>query len=337
MRIYDQDVFEEIFSGNTSHFEFSEHRVKPVRPKAEVDDVPQSLAPHERFLLSSPHSRLVEKYEGGLTGNYLTALMLFGRGTLVAEKFGDWSDGPAKSITSGLSEEAERAVGEAFAAYREAEQIVGAYPLAQQKEADRLRKEHREAKAAAKVKNGVGVEPYMNAATPEAVTHDARLDESVRKVIEATADIAARLDAAIVQEQMASKAWLNAMIRQLLQPAPAQSPAESAPVETDEFDYTVVATRAELIEAFGKPTGMDKSWFDNLTDSPKLMAARKFTGQGGRHGAEPLFCPYKVTQWLADPKRKKGKPLTDTTAWRLLKSQFPKVYNRYSIGDPNTV
>jgi hypothetical protein len=80
---------------------------------------------------------------------------------------------------------------------------------------------------------------------------------------------------------------------------------------------------------------MDKSWFINLTDTPKLKAARKFTGQGGRHSAEPLFCPYEVMQWLADPKQKKGKPLRDTTAWRLLKSHFPKVYNQYSIGDPN--
>ena len=117
---------------------------------------------------------------------------------------------------------------------------------------------------------------------------------------------------------------------------PAQEAATSAPVGTDEIDLAMVATRTELIDAFGNFTGMDKSWFDNLTDSPKLMAARKFTGQGGRHSAEPLFCPYEVTQWLADPKRKKGRRLNDTTAWRLLKSNFPKVYNQYSIGDPNT-
>ena len=118
--------------------------------------------------------------------------------------------------------------------------------------------------------------------------------------------------------------------------APEQSPAPPAPVVPDEVDLTMVATRTELIDAFGKFTDMDKSWFDNLTDAPKLMAARKYTGQGGRHSAEPLFCPYLVMQWMADPKRKKGRRLNDTTAWRLLKSHFPKVYNQYSIGDPNT-
>jgi hypothetical protein len=119
--------------------------------------------------------------------------------------------------------------------------------------------------------------------------------------------------------------------------APTSSPATTAPVLPDDVDMTMVATRKELIDAFGKFTGMDATWFDNLNTSPKLKAARKFTGKGGRHSAEPLFCPYLVTQWMADPKRRKGKPLGDTTAWRLLKSYFPKVYNQYSIGDPNPV
>lgn len=121
------------------------------------------------------------------------------------------------------------------------------------------------------------------------------------------------------------------------QAAPAQSPATPAPVGPDEIDFTMVATRTELIGAFGKFTEMNMTWFDNLTDTPKLKAARKFTGLGGRNSAEPLFCPYEVMQWLADPKRKKkGKTLSVTTAWRLLKNNFPKVYNQYSIGDPNT-
>lgn len=117
--------------------------------------------------------------------------------------------------------------------------------------------------------------------------------------------------------------------------APEQESATPVGVVADEIDLSVVATRTELITAFGKFTGMDKSWFDNLTDTPKLKAARKYTGQGGRNSAEPLFCPYEVMQWLADPKQKKGKPLTNTAAWRLLKSHFPKVYSHYSIGDPN--
>lgn len=117
--------------------------------------------------------------------------------------------------------------------------------------------------------------------------------------------------------------------------APEQDTAKLVPVLVDGIDFTMVATRQQLIDAFGTFTGMDKSWFDNLTTSPKLMAARKCKGQGGRNRAEPLFCPYEVMQWLADPKRKKGKKINETTAWRLLKSHFPKVHNQYSIGDPS--
>ena len=118
------------------------------------------------------------------------------------------------------------------------------------------------------------------------------------------------------------------------EPVPAQT-TTPAPAGGDEIDFTMVATRGELINAFGVMTKMDLTWFDNLTDTPRLMAARKFKGQGRRNGAEPLFCPFEVLQWLIDPKRKKGGPITDTTAWRRFKSHFPKVYNRYSIGDPN--
>ncbi len=117
--------------------------------------------------------------------------------------------------------------------------------------------------------------------------------------------------------------------------APVQSTATPAPVGDDEVDFTIVATRKELIDAFGGITKMDMTWFDNLTDAPKLKAARKFKGQGGRNSAEPLFCPFEVLQWLVDPQRRKGKPINDTTAWRLLKGHFLKVYNQHSIGDPN--
>ena len=111
--------------------------------------------------------------------------------------------------------------------------------------------------------------------------------------------------------------------------------SQAAPVVADEIDFTTVATRSQLIDAFGGMTKMDLTWFDNLTDAPKLMAARKFKGKGGRKSAEPLFCPFEVLQWLVDPQRRKGKAINDTTAWRLLKGHFPKVYNNYSIGDPN--
>lgn len=114
----------------------------------------------------------------------------------------------------------------------------------------------------------------------------------------------------------------------------AKPPAGAAATE---IDRTKLATRGALINAFGSLTGMDESWFDNLKDAPKLMAARKVTGQGGRgHITEPWFCPYEVMLWLSDSKRKKGRKLTASKAWGLLEKHFPNVYNARSIGDPRT-
>jgi hypothetical protein len=60
------------------------------------------------------------------------------------------------------------------------------------------------------------------------------------------------------------------------------SPPELVHVEPSGFDVALLATRQELIDAFGKFTGMSKSWFSNLKDTPALMQARKLRGQGGR-------------------------------------------------------
>ena len=100
-------------------------------------------------------------------------------------------------------------------------------------------------------------------------------------------------------------------------------------------DYSMLASRDQLIGAFGSFTGMDAAWFNNLTDTPALLAARKVAGQGGRgHIAEPLFCPFEVVQWLASAKRKKGRSLGAEKAWGLLEKYFPRVYNARSVGDP---
>lgn len=101
-----------------------------------------------------------------------------------------------------------------------------------------------------------------------------------------------------------------------------------------ELDLALLATREQLIEAFGNFTGMDASWFDNLKDTPKLLAARKVTGQGGRNNAAPLFCPYEVMLWLVNPMRRKGKPMKQETGWRVLEHRFPRVFNARSAGDP---
>jgi hypothetical protein len=113
------------------------------------------------------------------------------------------------------------------------------------------------------------------------------------------------------------------------------APTEASPAPPDQLNFELVETRQALIDAFGSFTGMKMSWFSNLKDSPKLKAARKFTGRGGRLSAEPLFCPFEVMQWLVDLRRKKGRPLQNETGWRMLKQHFPKVYALNAIGDPN--
>ena len=121
----------------------------------------------------------------------------------------------------------------------------------------------------------------------------------------------------------------------------AQSPATPVPMVADSAsnaracDFSILATREQLIEAFGRFTGMDASWFKNITDTPVLLAARKVTGQGGRgHIAEPWFCPFEVTQWIADSKRRKGRKVSTEKAWELLQKNFPKVYIVHQIADP---
>lgn len=103
------------------------------------------------------------------------------------------------------------------------------------------------------------------------------------------------------------------------------------------YDFSILATRYQLIEAFGRFTGMDGSWFKNIKDTPALLAARKVTGQGGRgHIKEPRFCPFEVMQWLADSKRRKGRKLGTEKAWEILEKNFHKVYIVHEIADPRT-
>jgi hypothetical protein len=36
-----------------------------------------------------------------------------------------------------------------------------------------------------------------------------------------------------------------------------------------------------------------------------------------------------VMQWLADPKRRKGRSMEQATGWRVLEHKFPKVHEEY--------
>lgn len=128
-------------------------------------------------------------------------------------------------------------------------------------------------------------------------------------------------------------AWLkrNGYLQKWKPMASVAAPVEAGP------DYSILATRQDLIDAYRAFTGMDMTWFDNLKDSPKLQKARKVLGKAikGRT-IEPLFCPYEVMVWLIDKKRRKGKSISSDKAWEILEKRFPKVYNIYSPGDTRT-
>lgn len=104
---------------------------------------------------------------------------------------------------------------------------------------------------------------------------------------------------------------------------------------SSEHDYSILASRQELIVVFGIFTGMTMEWFKNLSDRPKLKAACRIAGTAGKRSAEPYFCPYEVMRWLITKPRKgdSRKVLTSDTGFRLLQKNFPKVYNTFSMVD----
>ena len=114
------------------------------------------------------------------------------------------------------------------------------------------------------------------------------------------------------------------------------TPKSELSEQPEGIDSTLLATRQQLIAAFGTFTGINMKWFKNLKDSPALLETRKVRGRGGRgHVMEPLFCPRAVMLWLIDPKRKKGRGMTQETGWRMLKAHFPKVHALHVDYDPN--
>ena len=112
-------------------------------------------------------------------------------------------------------------------------------------------------------------------------------------------------------------------------PAPVADSAGDAPA------WHLMASPEELCTAFGAFTGMTKDWFNNLSDKPKLKAARFRPGVGGRNNVEPLFYVYPVLQWLIDKRRKTGRPMQEATGWRMLRQHFPKVYEAYELNAPD--
>jgi hypothetical protein len=133
--------------------------------------------------------------------------------------------------------------------------------------------------------------------------------------------------------------WVDEYVEAAGLVATIQTPSDPLP-EAGEApprdDHSTLATRAQLIAAFGAFTGMNVEWFKKLKDTPALLKARKVDGVGARGKTrEPLFCPVEVMLWLSDTKRKKGRPFHSVgKPWDLLERHFPNAYEKHSKSDP---
>lgn len=238
------------------------------------------------------------------TVHQLAAFFLHGQGWYVRDTFGAWEDGPdinALDAMGLLAAKAREAVLGAFSAYRGAVNIVG---------------------------------PFNNTLAVVAQ----RLEDTLYRdgISMSTAEQRDQLRIAHEKATEHESAWRKQMVNQLLVVSQV-SLVERHSEAPEEVDYSVLAIRSQLVDAFGAFTGMDKTWFKNLNDLPGLKNARRATGTGGRgRSSEPMFCPYEVMQWLLNPKRKKGRPLSQDKGWEILEKNFKKVYYQRSIGDTRT-
>jgi hypothetical protein len=103
------------------------------------------------------------------------------------------------------------------------------------------------------------------------------------------------------------------------------------PDEKVKVDFSKLATREELLEAFGKATEIKKTWFSG-NYSPYLDSARVIKGKPGKNGFPALYCPMMVMMWLVE--HKKGKKLSEKYAWNILEARFPNVFADHALADP---
>lgn len=266
------------------------------------------------------------------TASQLTAFMLWGWGNYFQDAFGRLDSGPNEFVLNGEHEDgadAYEALRQAYDIFQDAQRVVGELDHDQPQRAHELITKYDEEHSRALEREKV-MEPDISRT-------DYRLRR--RRARAPIAPLKLQADDARSQADAALKAWRNAMVRQLLQPQQTETqPQVGSGVKApgSEPDWHFMATPTELCAAFGAFTGMNKNWFNNLKDTPKLKAARFGPGQGGRNKREPLFHVYDVLMWLIDVKRRKGKTMTVETGWRMLKAHFPRVYEAYELNAPGT-
>jgi hypothetical protein len=156
------------------------------------------------------------------TAKQLAAFMLAGPGSLVADFYGDWGDGPDSASLRHIDPDskAHTAIVQAYAVYRETEKIVDPYPLELDAEAERTRKAWSVANTEANQREGVFD------SKPD--TDDSKARRERAKASIAALDLEMEATAAVAKA--AQGKWLEAMVRALLKPTQEQTAATPAHV-----------------------------------------------------------------------------------------------------------
>jgi hypothetical protein len=169
------------------------------RPDWELDD-PDSPAPHEAPGLPTPF------YD-----RHLAAFMLHGVGAEIAAACGAWAHGPDEHRFAAigiLGDRAKDAVRGAYAAFRDAESIVGKFDQSAQDKTQKLVKEYGQRKI---------VEGKKNDFREQGITDAER--EHNRKLAKASvAALGRRVKKSRQLSDLAESVWRKAMVNQLLRP-----------------------------------------------------------------------------------------------------------------------
>lgn len=239
------------------------------------------------------------------TARDLAAFMAYGVGVLVAEHYGDWADGPDPDRLNDIPKHenfARLAVKSAFDAYREAERAVDAYPLAL------IAKAHLACDAFNKATTEANMREGVSGSIPG--TDDSR--DGRARAVASVVQQDTEMEAANKEARTAHEAWLNAMVRELLQPAPTQTvtPAPVALVEPASDDRTPLPMN-QVANCFAEFHGWNVARWKAELGSPDiwLVACRHTSGTRGRGGSESTWWPLKIAAALMKMDEKSERSL----------------------------
>lgn len=222
------------------------------------------------------------------TARQLAAFMVEGVGALASDFYGDYECGPDPASLNAidLDSNARTAIVQAYAARREAEQIVEAYPLELEAKAARARKAWSEATTEANIREGVS-----NSIPDE--DSKLRRERAKASVSELDSEMKAANDAA----RVASEKWLNAMVRELLKPAPAQT-ATPAPVVADS-DGPAPLTTGNIAHCLSDLRWDERGWKDTLGEVKSRKWLQDCIAIPGQQGvSEARWNPVLIGAWL---------------------------------------